>query len=180
MTESDGMKRIVLALGAVALLVASASCRKQPASGGRVWRMGEQVQVGPLIYNVIEAEWHADLKVGEKQVLPQHRFLLLRVSVTNSGGRPTGVPGLTLESAGGASYYEQTDIDGFPDRLPPLRRLAPAETLDGRVLFDAPQDAYKLRVREEGEPEQPEDKLAAALIEIPLNLPSPVSIPVKQ
>jgi len=165
---------------AAAVIWLPLSCQRKASGNARVWRMGEQVKVGPLIYSVLEAEWHADLRAGDKQVVPQNRFLMVRLSVTNSGGQPVSVPGVSLEGAGGEAYYEQTEVEGVPDRLPPLRHLAPAETIVGRVLFDAPQNAYRLRVREEGEPDQPEDKLAAALIDIPLNLPSPLSIPVKQ
>lgn len=174
------LRRTALAAAAIAAFCLPLSCQKKSGGSARVWRMGEQVKVGPLIYSVLEAEWHADLKAGDKQVIPQNRFLLVRLSVTNSGGQPVSVPGVTLEGEKGEAYYEQTEVEGVPDRLPPLRHLAPAETIEGRVLFDAPQNAYRLRVREEGEPDQPEDKLAAALIEIPLNLPSPLSIPVKQ
>ncbi len=180
MIGEPGFKRIAMAALVLAAVGLTLSCQRKSGGSARVWRMGEQVKVGPLIYSVLEAEWQADLKAGDKQIVPQNRFLLVRLSITNSGGQPVTVPGVTLEGAGGEAYYEQTEVDGVPDRLPPIRHLNPAETIEGRVLFDAPQNAYRLRVREEGELDQPEDKLAAALIEIPLNLPSPLSIPVKQ
>jgi len=174
------LKRSLGAVCGMALVLALASCRKDPGSSTRIWRMGEQVQVGPLIYSVIEAEWHGHLAAGGKERLPQNRFLIVRVSVTNSGGREVGVPGMVLETPQGESYYEDPDGEGVPDWLPGLRRLAPAETREGRILFDAPQKSYRLRVQEEGMPEQPEEKLASALIDIPLDLRAPVAIPLKR
>jgi hypothetical protein len=141
--------------------------------------MGERVQAGPLIYTVLQAEWVQQLGDGDKPRMPQKRFLLLKVNITNSGGRDTLVPAMTLEGANGETFTEQTDGEGVTDWLPILRRLSPAETLEGLVLFDAPQGAYQLRVREEADLAQEDGQERSEIIEVPLNLRAPPVLPAR-
>ncbi len=51
-----------------------------------------------------------------------------------------------------------------------LRLLQPRESRSGRLLFDVPQGAYKLRVSSGGDPESEQ----TALIDIPFQLNSDV------
>ena len=48
--------------------------------------MGERVAVGPLTYNVIESAWQNQLGSEFKMRIPEQRYLLITVSVTNGGG----------------------------------------------------------------------------------------------
>ena len=71
----------VFVISAVALQMA---CMK-PAPPVNVYRLGEKVQVGPLIYNVVEANWRRP-NFGRRFVARAgHRFLVIHLTVTNSG-----------------------------------------------------------------------------------------------
>jgi hypothetical protein len=78
--------------------------------------------------------------------VPQQRFFLVRISVTNGGGSEVSVPLLQLESYAGQTYQESQDGDGVSTWLGLIRTLRPAETLQGQILFDVPLTSYRLRV----------------------------------
>ncbi|MCS7315471.1 MAG: DUF4352 domain-containing protein [Bryobacterales bacterium] len=136
--------------------------------------MGERVEVGPLVYIVQDAEWRDRLGEGAQARMPQHRFLQVRLTVTNSGIRDTHVPPLTLLASDGRSYGELDRGDGVPDWLGYLRTLRPAATEHGRVLFDAPAGAYRLRLPAPGE----NDEESFALVELPFQLTPTVQLPL--
>ena len=48
--------------------------------------MGERVQVGPLVYQVLESDWRSELGSGGRT--PKDRYLFVKVSITNSSGSP--------------------------------------------------------------------------------------------
>lgn len=128
--------------------------------------MGERAQAGALIYTVSEAEWLDRLGEEPNVRLPERRFLAIRLSVTNSGAATSGIPMLSLVGSRGERYSEQTSGEGLTDWLGFLRQVKPANTERGRVLFDVPAGAYRLRVVNDAEPENER----AALVEIPLQL----------
>ena len=90
--------------------------------------MGERVTVGPLTYNVIETVWRSQLGDAFKLRLPEQRFYLVTVSVTNGGGAEVSVPLLTLEAQNGKSYLESTDGEGVENWFGLLRNLEPEQT----------------------------------------------------
>ncbi|MEK7409178.1 MAG: DUF4352 domain-containing protein [Acidobacteriota bacterium] len=138
--------------------------------------MGERVQVGPLIYTVLEGEWRDQLGAPPNLRTPQHRFLILRLSVTNSGARESSIPPLTLIGPGDQSYPELTNGEGVEQWLGYLRSLSAAGTEHARVLFDVPSGSYRLRVVNEAEPEEER----AALIDIPFQAPpAPPELPIR-
>jgi hypothetical protein len=140
------------------------------------YEMGEQAEAGPLVYTVLEAEWWTQLGEGVNVRMPQHRLLLLRLSVTNSGATECLIPTMTLVGSGGESYQELSDGEGVDDWLGVLRRLRPTETMHGRVLFDAPRGDYQLRVTDDAfEPEMAQ----VALVDIPLRFESKPTGPVE-
>ena len=135
---------LAAAVACGALLVAG-GCSKSRTDNALIgtFKMGERVQAGRIIYNVLEAEWKAALTEGGRA--PQHRFLFLRVSITNSGGEPVSVPAFELLGANGTNYQEVTEnMAGVRNWLGLLRTVAPATTEQGIVVFDAPLAAYKL------------------------------------
>jgi hypothetical protein len=150
-----------------------AACGQRQANPSRVYRMGEHVQVGPLIYSVLDAQWKTEIGEGSQLRSPNNRFLLIQLSIHNSGGAETFAPPLKLEDAQGSTFAEATGGEGVPNWLGFLRKLAPAQTDQGRVLFDVPTGAYRLRVTD-GSTDPAQEK--SALIDIPLHLepePSP-------
>lgn len=127
--------------------------------------MGEKVQAGPLIYTALESDWRESL--GEGGRAPKQRFLFIRVSITNSGGQPVSVPGLTLLGAGDQEFTEVTEnMENVRNWLGLLRTVQPGGTEQGYVVFDAPLAAYKLKVSDAGEV----GSERTALIDIPVQL----------
>ena len=113
--------------------------------------MGERVEIGPFVFVVVESAWRSDLGEGFQTRGAKNRFLLLTVSVTNSGGAEASVPLLSIEGSNGQLYQESNDGTGVSNWLGVLRTAKPAETLQGRILFDAPLGPYRLRVPDGGE-----------------------------
>ena len=83
--------------------------------------------------------------------MPQNRYFLVRMSAVNSANREFIVPNLSLEDDNGNSYPELGGdaAQGVPQYIGYLRRLKPAESVQGHALFDAPPRHYKLKIRDE-------------------------------
>jgi len=128
--------------------------------------MGDRVAVGPLTYNVVETAWRSQLGADFNLRIPQDRFLLITISVTNGGGKEVSVPLLTLEDQNGKDYQESDNGTGVDNWFGVLRTLTPAQTQQGKLVFDVPLTNYRLRVSDGGEPGS--DK--AAWIKIPLRM----------
>lgn len=124
--------------------------------------MGDKASIGPLIYNVFDTQWMTQVGAGEKTRVPANRFLLVRLSVVNSGGEESSIPSFTLMGDDGQTYAEITEGEEVPQWLGMLRHIKPAETTQGTVLFDAPAKHYRLKVTDEGEQH-------SAYIDLPLN-----------
>ncbi len=114
--------------------------------------MGERAVIGPLSYNVIETVWKSQLGNEFKIRVPQQRFLLITITATNGGGRDISVPMLVLEGQDGKQYPESPDGEGVDQWFGLLRTLNPAQTQQGRLLFDVPLGAYRLRLTDGGSP----------------------------
>jgi hypothetical protein len=141
-----------------------AGCSEERAAAPPIYNMGDRVQAGPLVYAVVEATWHDRIGEGATARMPQNRFLVLRLTVTNSGAESETVPTTQLEDGSGRSYAEVTDGQGVTDWLGVIRRVGPAQTEDGRLLFDVPRAPYQLRVTHDS-PDP--DTAQYALIQIP-------------
>lgn len=149
------------------LVLTGCSCGKSRTEDALIgtFKMGERVQAGKVIYNVLEADWKTALSEGGRT--PQHRFLILRVSMTNSGGEQVSVPAFELQAADGTRYQEVTEnLTGVPDWLGLLRTVRPAATQQGVVVFDAPLAAYKLILSDGADL----DEERYAHVEIPVQL----------
>lgn len=155
---------IAVTISAVLLISCKGSLAED--STKRTYHMGEKVQVGPLIYNVLETEWKTQLE-GSSQ-LPRNRILLVKLAITNSSGPGAiAVPLFTVESANGQSFPELSEgLNNLPGWLGLLRNLRPSETEQGNIVFDVPFGAYTLQVSDGGEIGQ--EKTAA--IEIPVQI----------
>jgi len=127
--------------------------------------MGERVSVGSLVYNVFEDQWKAQLGQGSGARVPKDRFFLVRLSVVNGGSTDLMVPSLTLVDDAGQTYPELSDGDQVPEWTGYLRRVKPAETLQGNVVFDVAPKHYRLRVSDETSQKSRD-------IDIPLNFTS--------
>ena len=130
------------------LLLIATGCLK-PALPPQYHPMGERAQMG--IFSVIASEtvWSNGFGEGPAAHTPTHRFLAVKLTIVNSGANETLVPAFRLLDSAGKTYEEVQDAQGFPGWLGYLRKLKPADTLDGVVLFDAPPHSYDLAMEED-------------------------------
>ena len=157
-------------------------CRNQVTSRAE-FQMGEKVVAGPLTYNVVEKVWRSQLGEMFQTRSPQNRFLLVTISATNGGGSEVSVPLLQLEGPDGKIYHEIEDGQGVDNWFGILRTLEPAQTQQGRILFDVPLSSYRLRLSDG-------DSVSGnfVYVQIPLQIdadspvdsPSPLPVPGKQ
>ena len=140
-----------------------ASCRSQStAFPVRTYPMGEKVQLGSLTYSVLETEYLTQMGEGPAPRVPQNRFFLVKISVSNGGSETANVAAFQVEDDNGKVYPELHDGDGVPEWIGYLRTVKPAQSAQGYALFDAPPRHYTIRIHDEtGE--------KAALVDIPLN-----------
>lgn len=157
------------------LLIGLAGCNRQTATQID-YQMGERITVGPLVYNVVETVWQSQLGDPFKLRLPEQRFLLVTVSVTNGGGRDVSVPMLALENQNGQKYQESENGEGVDNWFGLLRNITPAQTQQGRLLFDVPLSSYKLRLTDGGEPGA--EKYVWVNIPLRMDLDTGVATPV--
>jgi hypothetical protein len=146
------------AAGALCLMLSALSgCAEKQA----VHQIGEKVQLGGVIYSVLDTEWASQLDAGGAAPrLPQHRFLIVRVSVNNAGNREVNLPLLHLVGTDRAEHLELADGQGVTGWMGILRTLNPTESKDGRLLFDVPDTgSYSLRLTD-GSSEQESEKTA--------------------
>lgn len=115
------------------------------------FQMGEKVDIGPFTYVVVESSWVNQLGEGFQVRYPQNRFLMLTVSVTNRSASEAGVPLLSLEASSGQQFQELSEGDGVTQWMGILRTVAPAQSLQGRILFDVPLSTFRLRLPDGGE-----------------------------
>jgi hypothetical protein len=153
--------RRILLLGAVGASTLFMSCTQQ-APKPHTFAMGEKVELGKLSYEVFETQWLTQIGDGIDARVPQSRFFLVRISIANGGHADAMAPSLSIEDDSGNTYTELTDGRGAPQWLGFLRRVKPAETVQGNIAFDAPPRHYKLRIADENEQQ-------IAYIDIPLS-----------
>ncbi len=157
-------------LGPLGLFLLLAGCGESVSTDSFVYKMGDKVPVGTMIYTVLEAEWRSELSGGEGlPQTPQNRFLLLKVSMTNSGGAQATIPLMTVEKLKKESTMEVSDVKNLPNWLGLVRLINPAQTDQGYVVFDVPPGAYKFRATDGKEP----GSETTRLIDIPLSLSEP-------
>jgi hypothetical protein len=136
------------------------------------YTMGEKVRVGSLTYSVVDATWKGELGEGYQIRTPSQRFFLVTISVTNGGSGDVSLPLLQLENSNGQRFQELTNGDGVDQYIGLLRNISPAQTLQGRLVFDVPLTSYRLRLVDGTEPAF--EKFSWVQIPLNLNADSPV------
>jgi hypothetical protein len=159
-------RRRYLALFAPAALMLSACKGKRAGAGVMTFKMGERASVGRLIYVVTEAEWKTTLGEGATARVPEHRFLMVRCNITNSGAEPVNIPLLSLYSEKGEAFRELDNGEHVTNWMGLLRRVSPSETFQGAMLFDVAPAAYKLQITDGGDVENE----SISYVEIPLQM----------
>jgi hypothetical protein len=121
------------------------------------------------------SDWKEQLVSSNGPRLPEHRFLLVPVTVQNKGDAEQGIPFLALVDSNGNRYQEESKGEGVDGWLGYIRTAKAGATEQGYVLFDAPPGSYKLVVSSGGDPE----KEKTAEIELPFMLDGAASPPAK-
>jgi hypothetical protein len=157
-------RRTIAAAATAALclmLAALSGCTEKQA----VHQVGEKVQLGGVVYSVLDTEWASQLETGGAAPrLPQHRFLIVRVNVNNAGNREVNLPLLHLVGTDKAEHLELNDGQGVSGWMGILRTLNPTESKDGRLLFDVPvTGSYSLRLTD-GSSEVESEKTAMVVL----------------
>jgi len=154
----------ILPLGLMAVILSAAGCSPS-ASKPRIktYNLGDRVQAGSLVFQVYEAKWQTQFGEGPTAKIPKNRFLVIRLNVVNSGATESMVPTLSLADDSGQTYVEMSDVEGLPQWLGFLRKLKPAESMQGNIVFDVSPRHYKLRVEDDSGQEK------YAWVDIPLS-----------
>jgi hypothetical protein len=118
-------------------------------ASAHTYQMGEHVPVGHLNYAVFDLKWMPQIGNGMDARIPQNRFYQVRMTVLNSGGASASIPSLALVDDAGTVYPEIEKGDGIQDFLGALQQIAPAESVQGYLVFDVPTKHYKLRLSDE-------------------------------
>ena len=139
------------ALAAIFLLsLALAGCSSFSAKNApTIYAAGDKATVGSLVYNLTDAERSQQL--GDDPANPRTataRFYLVKVSVSNSGADEQPIPAMSLVDDAGKSYPELSDGTGVANWLGVVRKVGPAQTEQGYVVFDAPTSHYRLRLND--------------------------------
>jgi hypothetical protein len=138
--------RLRCAAGCIVLLGGLLTGCQKTAPTRVEYSMGERIPFGPLTYNVIDSSWQTQLGDTFKLRIPQQRFLVLTVSVTNGGGSDVSVPLFTLENPSGQDFLESDNGEGLDNWFGLLRTITPAQTQQGKLIFDVPLTSYRLRL----------------------------------
>ena len=152
-------------------MLLSSGCRRQNSTQID-YRMGERATNGPVVYSVVQTVWKTQLGDLFNVRVPRNRFLLITLSATNSGGKEIALPFFTLEGSNGKEVKELENGEGVDNWFGLLRTLAPAETHQGNLVFDAPLTSYRLRLTDGGEPGT--EKIV--WVEIPLRIDTDINL----
>jgi hypothetical protein len=137
-----------------------------------VYNMGDRAQAGQLIYVAFDTQWKTELDTGVVPRIPTSRFFVVRMSILNSGNRDVVAPPLNITDDKGQKYEELSDGEGVPQWMGYVRKVKPAESLMGNIVFDARPQHYRLEVADEGQERK-------SIIDIPMSFAgdAPVELP---
>ena len=154
--------RLIPILAVVTTAFLLSACSRNAPPEVHSYTLGEKAKLGHIIYTVYETQWLPQLGDQPAPRIPEHRFFLVRMTAVNSGGDDMSVPNATVEDDKGNSYPELSNGDGVPQWIGYLRRVKPAESVQGNLVFDAPPAHYKLRITDE-------EEATSAYVDIPLS-----------
>jgi hypothetical protein len=131
----------------IASLIAVAGCSSATrAPEPKIYGAGEKVTVDHLTYSVIDTQIEPRLGDEANPRIPQNRFYLVQVTVSNGGSSGTTIPSLTLVDDSGKQYQELSDGTDVQQWLGVVRKVDAGQTERGYVVFDAPTGHYKLKL----------------------------------
>lgn len=161
--------------GVALLAILLAGCgRSQPPE--KTYPAGSTVELGPLSYSIGATEWQSSLDGERGPRVPQGRFLIVTVSVTNKKSDETTMPLLSAVDASGEQHLELDNGEGLANWLGLFRNVPANGNEGGQIVFDVPPDKgpYKIRISSGGDIE----KEITALVEVPDENAAPSTAPV--
>lgn len=121
------------------------STKNQPV----IYAAGDKATVGPLTYTITDTQVTQQLGDDPNTTrTPQDRFFLVKVSISNSSSDSQPIPAMTLVDDAGRNYTELSDGANVANWLGVVRSVAPTQTEQGVVVFDAPTKHYVLRLND--------------------------------
>ena len=168
-----------------ALTVTGCSSLSSSQNRPVLYAAGDKATIGSLVYSVTDTERAQQLGEDPSTArTPQNRFYLIKVSISNSGGEEQNIPAMTLVDDAGQSYSELADGRNVPHWLGVVRKVSPAQTEQGVVLFDAPAKHYHLRLNDPFDEKEiaidvPLDSVHEQGLQTPQSAPAPIPIPGK-
>jgi hypothetical protein len=121
-----------------------------PRKDAKLYQAGEKAQVGKLLYSVVDTQFAPTIgEDANNQRTPQNRFVIVQVSISNSGTEDSAIPGMTLVGDDGKTYPEIADLTGVPRWLGVVRKATADQTEQGVIVFDAPAQHYRLRLTDD-------------------------------
>ncbi len=147
-TSTNSSRRLfAMLLPLVALTLAGCNAAGKDA---KIFQAGEKAVVGRVTYNIVDSQTVAKLDDGNGEPrIPKNRFYIVQVSIFNSGNESFAAPTMVLVDDAGKQYPELPDGRGVPEWIGVARKVNPAETVQGMIVFDAPVGHYKLRISED-------------------------------
>jgi hypothetical protein len=139
----------------------------------KTFKMGERATVGLLTYNVLEASYFSQLGDVGNSKIPEKRFLVIRMSITNGGAKEAELPLFRVVDAQGVEIGETQNAEFLSGWFGLIRKVGPTQTEEGRILFDVSPKNYKLEVTDGGESGSEQ----FAFIEIPIEFDTAEPIP---
>jgi hypothetical protein len=124
---------------------ASISSKNEPT----IYAAGDKATAGTLVYNLADAEKMQQL--GDDPANPRtakDRFYLIKLSISNSGSDEQPIPAMSLVDDAGQTYTESSNGTGVANWLGVVRKVGPAQTESGYLIFDAPVRHYRLRLND--------------------------------
>lgn len=164
--------RRAILLTTISALAATAGCSRDGAEteakikqASKTFKMGERAAVGSLTYNVLEASFLSQMGDLGKSRIPEKRFLVIRMSITNGGAKEAEIPLFRVLDDSGVEVSEIQDADFLKGWFGLIRKIGPTQTEEGRIVFDVAPKNYKLEVTDGGEV----GKEQLAFVEIPID-----------
>jgi hypothetical protein len=148
---------------AISLAVfALTGCNSAPTRTVKMYQSGEKAEHNKLIYSIVDAQIFTRLGEDQDARIPQSRFYVVQLSVSNSGNARSSIGPMTLVDDSGKLYPELADGTHIPHWLGVIRNVDANQTETGFVVFDAPSAHYKLRLTDETDDED-------VFVDMPLN-----------
>jgi len=160
--------------------ISLASCARDGAEteagiklASKTFKMGERAPVGLLTYNILEASYSTQLGDSVNSKIPERRFLVIRMSITNGGAKEAEIPLLKLLDDKNTEFSEVQDASFLSGWLGLIRKVGPTQTEEGRILFDVSPKTYRLEITDGAEA----GKEQLAFVEIPIDFDTTEPVP---